>query len=99
MPGHYRRLGLLLLLLAGPLRADEPAVSAPPVVPDTPAAASQTPIPAVKSDGPASGSTRKAPGAAEPARKAAQPGTATPQRFTPSERVRADYPVAFPIDI
>jgi ABC-type uncharacterized transport system auxiliary subunit len=38
---------------------------------------------------------------AKPATPGARPATppATQQRFTPSERVRADFPVSFPVDI
>ncbi len=98
MPGRRHRLCLLLLLVAGPLCADEPAAP-PSAAVETPAAAPQAPAAAVNSDKSASEATQKAPAAPAAAPRAPQPASASPQRFNPSERVRADYPVAFPIDI
>lgn len=86
---------LLLALLLGPAmftgaRAEDAAT--PPAPADTaPPRTASKPADAAKPTDPA-----RAPGA--PGAKPAVP-PATQQRFTPSERVRADFPVSFPVDI
>lgn len=91
-----RGLALAALLLATPLAAlDPPKVQAPP----PPAAEAATPTPEPAAEAPA-----KVPATdIEETLPPLPPGSATsgpsPQRFTPSEKVRADFPVSFPIDI
>ena len=100
MPGHRYCLPLLLsLLIAGPLRADEAVTSTPAAPSGNPAAPARPSTTAATGEKSAGSATEKAAPAASAAPKAALPATASPQRFNPSERVRADYPVAFPIDI
>lgn len=114
MPGKRDCLSLLLLIVAGPLCAAEPVASAPPTAADAPVATSpsgaadsrkpvseaapKVPAAAADSDKSAGEATPKVP-AAPAAASRSQPASASPQRFNPSERVRADYPVAFPVDI
>lgn len=43
--------------------------------------------------------TSEAPSAADTTKKPAGDGKATPQRFIPSEQVRSDFDVSFPVDI
>lgn len=94
---------LIALVLAGAALgagAIEPPVSAPP--PEDPAAASEEPAPpAQEQSAPA-----EAPPPAAEADETLPPlpaGTVRagppPQRFNPTEKVRADFPVSFPIDI
>jgi hypothetical protein len=89
-------VGLLALGLAGfglalaqqpPARDD--AQDAAPTTAAAPPAAAQAPDPA--SPAPASSEP------AAPAKPAAAKGT--PQRFEPTEKVRPDFDVAFPVDI
>lgn len=84
---------LLGLVLGTAWALDPPEPPAVPPAADEPPAtappASETPGPAAEDDGqdpapPPAGTTPSAP---------------TPQRFDPSEEVRADFPVSFPIDI
>lgn len=81
---------LALLAVVGVLRAQEP--ESPPAT--SPPAAATTP--------PASGPTETtAPATAAPAAgtaPAAKPGRAQ-DRFEPTEKVRADFDVSFPVDI
>lgn len=80
---------LASLLLAGSgVGAQEPAAG--------PTAATPVPAGAEAADDKKAGPA-KAPDAATPSRPAAAKGT--PQRFEPSERVRPDFDVAFPVDI
>jgi hypothetical protein len=76
-----------LLLTGSGATAQQAPATAPPQA-STPAATGQEPQKA----GPA-----KTPDAAAPAKPAAAKGS--PQRFEPSERVRPDFDVAFPVDI
>lgn len=79
---------LALLAVVGVLRAQEPEApaSTPPANPPAPAPnAPATSAPAAAT-----------PAAAAPA--AAKPGR-TQDRFEPSEKVRADFDVSFPVDI
>ena len=77
-------MALAVAALAGPAFAAEPAAPA-----EQPAAQDQAKAPAKESQ-PA------ADKAATPAD--AKPSKSTPQRFVPSEQVRADFDVSFPID-
>lgn len=82
------RTVLLAVLLAGvAARAQDGAKSAPPAPASAPERA-----PAPAGDAGAS----KAPAATPPG---SRPPPPTQQRFTPSEKVRADFPISFPIDI
>lgn len=78
---------LALLAVVGVLRAQEPEAPA-----STPAANTPTPAP----NAPAAATPAAATPAAAPA--AARPGRAQ-DRFEPSEKVRADFDVSFPVDI
>ena len=75
------------LAVVGVLRAQEPEAPA-----STPAANTPTPAP----NAPAAATPAAATPAAAPA--AARPGRAQ-DRFEPSEKVRADFDVSFPVDI
>lgn len=96
-------LSLTLLVLAA--AAIEPP-QAPPGAPSKPAPEQQEPpAPAPKAEPPPQEAEPGAPEAAEddeelpplpPEDAAAGP---SPQRFNPTEKVRADFPVSFPIDI
>ena len=81
------RTVLLAVLLAGvtAARAQDTAKSAPPA-----------PAPAAESAPAVDAGASKAPAATPPA---GRPPPPTQQRFTPSEKVRADFPISFPIDI
>jgi len=92
------RLALVVFaaVLAGvtALRAQEtPSASAPVQSPAPAAAAPAAPTPA-----PAASKGADADAAARPAGPAA-PGGPSPARFEPTEKVRADFDVSFPIDI
>ena len=95
-----RSLRLALLLFAGVLaaatvlRAQE---AAPPPADKAAEAAQAAGKPAPAAD--TGGKDGAAPaGAAQQSRPAA-PGAASPSRFEPTEKVRADFDVSFPIDI
>ena len=78
---------LALLAVVGVLRAQEPEAPA-----STPAANAPTPAPnAPATSAPAAATPAAAPAAARPGR--------TQDRFEPSEKVRADFDVSFPVDI
>jgi hypothetical protein len=77
---------LALILSAGALAADEPANDSVPAE-STEASADRDAVPAEAAE--------KAP--ARPPSQTAAP--ASPQRFEPSEQVRADFDVSFPVDI
>jgi hypothetical protein len=91
------RLALLLfagaLAVAGVLRAQETA----PPAPAAPAATGPSEAP------PAAGEPARDPAAeaGRPTAKGSSPANAgpTPGRFEPTEKVRADFDVAFPVDI
>lgn len=85
------RTVLLAVLLAGVIaaRAQDSAKSAPPA-PAPASTAEGAPAPAVDAG------ASKAPAATPPG---SRPPAPTQQRFTPSEKVRADFPISFPIDI
>ena len=91
---RWHLLGAVALLaVVGVLRAQEPQAPAPPPPASAPAPAANPPAtnpPAA--DPPAS----TAPAAGAP--PAAKPGR-TQDRFEPTEKVRADFDVSFPIDI
>ncbi len=93
---------LVAALLAGAAWALDPPRPAPAPTPDpeSPAAAEQSPA-----TGQPVADEAEAP-QDEPAEEEVPPPAAesrstgpTPQRFDPSEKVRADFPVSFPIDI
>ena len=87
-----RRAALLFAgVLAGitALRAQEPPASPSPA----PAAGPETPEPAAPAS--ATGTDPKAAGKTNPPATS----TSTPARFEPTEKVRADFDVSFPIDI
>ena len=95
-----RSLRLALLLFAGVLaavtvlRAQE---AAPP-----PADKAPEPAPAAGKAAPAAATAGKdgaAPAGAAQQPRSAVPGAASPSRFEPTEKVRADFDVSFPIDI
>jgi hypothetical protein len=95
-----RSLRLALLLFAGVLaavtvlRAQE---AAPP-----PADKAAEPAQAAGKAAPAADTAGKdgaAPAGAAQQPRPAAPGTASPSRFEPTEKVRADFDVSFPIDI
>jgi len=94
-----RSLRLAILLFAGVaagvsvLRAQE----TPPAPPADTTAAPTQPVSAPPTTDPAEGG----PAAAEPAKPAGSPTPAAPSpgRFEPTEKVRADFDVSFPIDI
>lgn len=95
-----RALWLLCSLLSASVWAQDPAPakSSPPA----PAATKETPSkerakPAATSDKPAA--AKDQPAAAADAKKPAKDASGTPQRFIPSEQVRSDFDVSFPVDI
>ncbi|HEU4601637.1 MAG TPA: hypothetical protein VFS24_06700 [Steroidobacteraceae bacterium] len=107
-----KRLLLSLMLAAGtvgsPLFAAEPITQpATPAAADKDAKASPTPAtkpdaakPAANGAEPATAkAASNAPGEKAPASTPADKAAPSPQRFTPSEQVRADFDVSFPIDI
>ena len=81
-----------LLAVAGVLRAQQPTAPAPSPPASAPAPSASPPSPAAPASGP--------PAASPPASTApaAKPGR-TQDRFEPSEKVRADFDVSFPVDI
>jgi len=94
---------------ATPPANEEPAKPAPPEAPPGTPADGQASGDAGK---PATDAGKPAPDAGKPADTPADedeelpplpadavPAGPPPQRFTPSEKVRADFPVSFPIDI
>jgi hypothetical protein len=89
-----RRAALLFAgVLAGitALRAQEPPASPSPA----PAAGPATPEPAASAPAPPAATDPKAAGKTNPPATS----TSTPARFEPTEKVRADFDVSFPIDI
>jgi hypothetical protein len=91
---------LVAALLAGAAWALDPPGPAPAQAPAS-QAAEQAPGDAQPEDGEAPPAPAGAPAgeelpAAAPEARSTGP---TPQRFDPSEKVRADFPVSFPIDI
>ncbi len=78
---------LALLAVVGVLRAQEPEAPAPTPAANTPTPAANTPA----TSAPAAATPAAAPAAARPGR--------TQDRFEPSEKVRADFDVSFPVDI
>ena len=81
-----------LLAVAGVLRAQQPTAPAPSPPASAPAPSASSPSTAAPASGP--------PAASPPASTApaAKPGR-TQDRFEPSEKVRADFDVSFPVDI
>lgn len=99
-------LALLIACVPGtalaidPAQTTRPPAAAPATAPvTTPAPAATTPPATAPASAPATATT--AGDDDEAAMKAPPPKAtgATPQKFNPTEKVRADYPVAFPIDI
>jgi hypothetical protein len=95
------RLALLLLggvlAVAGALRAQEP----PRPKAEAQAEATKEDTEGTEAAEAAKGEAVKQPVAAEPdaAEKAPPPKGSSPNRFEPTEKVRADFDVSFPIDI
>ena len=97
-----RLLALFLALLAASAWAIDP-----PKPPAPPAARAEPAPSRPAADAPPAAQAEPAPEASVPEEEEVLPplpaGAATtgpaPQRFTPSEKVRADFPVSFPIDI
>jgi hypothetical protein len=85
-------LGVLSVVTV--LRAQESA-PAPAGKPATPASAPGTDAPNVAHDA----ATDGAPNAKPPDGAAPKPKGPSPARFEPTEKVRADFDVSFPIDI
>ena len=83
---------LALLAVVGVLRAQEPEAPASTPAANTPTPASNAPA----TSAPAAATPAAATPAAAPA--VARPGR-TQDRFEPSEKVRADFDVSFPVDI
>jgi hypothetical protein len=108
----HRILGLTLSLVALAATAIEPPQS-PPGAPRAPAPAGQEQEPAPAPEaGPPPDAPAPAPADAQEAEKqeaeeeelpplpaGTEPAGPPPQRFNPTEKVRADFPVSFPIDI
>jgi hypothetical protein len=102
-------IGLLAACCAmGTVWAAEPApakpAAAPATTPAKPAAAeSATPKsdedPKAKAKDPAKEKGEEQQAAGKPKAPASAADKASPQRFVPSEQVRADFDVSFPIDI
>jgi hypothetical protein len=81
-----------------PSTAAEPTAEPPPST----AAETPTPTPPTTAEAPAPAGEDDAPTATtgpEPAPNKPAAARGSPQRFEPSEKVRADFDVAFPIDI
>jgi hypothetical protein len=100
-------LALTVSLLVLAAAAIEPAQSPPGTTPKPDPARQEQPVPATKAEPPPAGETA-APADAEveqadeelpPLPADAAPAGPSPQRFNPTEKVRADFPVSFPIDI
>ena len=86
-----------LLAVAGVLRAQQPTAPAPSPPASAPAPSASPPSTAAPSTAaPASGPPAASPPASTA--PAAKPGR-TQDRFEPSEKVRADFDVSFPVDI
>jgi hypothetical protein len=109
MPNRYQRRSRpvslapvigLAILLGGLAYAQQnlpqppPAASATPAAPAAEATPAATPGSAATAATPQPGATTTDPA---PPRPAAAKGS--PQRFEPTEKVRADFDVAFPVDI
>ncbi len=95
-----RRLRLTLLLFASVLAGQ--AMLRAQEAPEPPAVSDVTPAtaPSQPEDGAAPADGADAPSEAEEAATAAPPPTGpSPGRFEPTEKVRADFDVSFPIDI
>jgi len=88
------------LLAASAWALDPPRpVPAPATSEEAPVEASPETVPAAPdSEEPDAAGPQAAEDAPPPAPEARSTGP-TPQRFDPSEKVRADFPVSFPIDI
>ncbi|HWK73243.1 MAG TPA: hypothetical protein VNQ81_03160 [Povalibacter sp.] len=84
-------ISLAVAALAGPAFAAEPAAPA-----EQPAAQDQAKDPAKQSQPAADKAATPADAKADA--DSSKPVKSTPQRFVPSEQVRADFDVSFPID-
>jgi Meckel syndrome type 1 protein len=85
--------------LAADPPATAPAPRTPPATPPAQAASTAATVPpAPPAPAAATEAGKDAPAAGDkpPASRAT---STTPQRFTPTDKVRADFPVSFPIDI
>jgi hypothetical protein len=92
---------LVALLAALAFVAVAAAIEPPPDAP-----ASEEPAPAAGEQASDAGEPAPAPAAEKPGEETlpplppdAAPAGPPPQRFNPTEKVRADFPVSFPIDI
>lgn len=95
---RHRLFALLASFTALAAAAIEPQDATPPAPePAPPAAESKTPADADagREQAAEAGSEEELP----PLPAAAAPSGPPPQRFNPTEKVRADFPVSFPIDI
>jgi hypothetical protein len=94
-----------LVLVASAIEAPKPA--APPAATPAKEEPAKTPAPEPAKDEPAAGATDAADKAAAsedeeelpPLPPDTVPAGPPPARFNPTEKVRADFPVSFPIDI
>ena len=83
-----------LLAVAGVLRAQQPTAPAPSPPASAPAPSASPPSTAA----PSTAAPASSPPAASPPASTAKPAR-TQDRFEPSEKVRADFDVSFPVDI
>ncbi len=102
MTGRLIVLGLVLVAAAAwALDPPRPAPAAPPAAP--PAATQDPASEAPPQEAPAAPPPPAAAPEEEerlpPLPSGTRPTGPTPQRFDPTEKVRADFPVSFPIDI
>jgi hypothetical protein len=84
------------------LAQQPPAAEPTPQPPPSTAAETPTPTPPTTAEAPTPAGKDDSPTAAtgpEPAANKPAAARGSPQRFEPSEKVRADFDVAFPIDI
>jgi hypothetical protein len=89
-----------LVLVASAIEAPKPAPATPPAKEEP----SKTPPPAPAEEKPAADPAKPSPAGEEeeelpPLPADAAPAGPPPARFNPTEKVRADFPVSFPIDI
>jgi hypothetical protein len=92
---------LLAGFAAATLALAQQSPPAEPTAEPPPSTAAETPLPTppTTAEAPAPAGKDDAPAATEPAANKPAAARGSPQRFEPSEKVRADFDVAFPIDI
>ena len=93
-----RSLRLALLLFAGVLAAVT-VLRAQETPPAPPAAAGTAPVQAAPAPAPAAQQSEPAADAAPSQASPPAPAGKSPARFEPTEKVRADFDVSFPVDI